>query len=203
MYSSENIGVLYETINATNLPPHLKNKTFLTRHVKNHIYDIKKSLVENNKAFLLYYIRLPEEIDFDSELKKHQLDLEETITLKRPSDIQFTEKVDVLEASVMDKELQNKLKEREELDTILAQQPEPKPEPIVEPEEETPYEKKRVTFRETVVEPEPGVNQKVDVVLLELAMVKQELSDIKKMFIALTTMIQKLNPSESHNDPQP
>lgn len=177
LFSYENIELLHETINATNLPPHIKNKNFLSKYLKEYAHDPKKSLVENNKSFLMYYIKLPlpvlppQEINFDNELKKHQLDLEETITLKKPKEIEFSEKVD--DVLNMD-ELELKMKEREkELEAILQQQ-DPPEKPV-----------KKVTFDET-----PDMDKKLEIVLVELSTIKQELAEIKKMFLVLTNMIQ-------------
>ena len=206
------------------LPEHLKNRLLINKHMQMFIteqLDTKKSIIENNKAFLLFHIKASqiETFDFDNELKNQQLDFEEVITLKKPQPIHFEENItnDILDENKMENELRIKMEERQqEIEKILSQQ-----KPIVIEKESTSiheqkndkneryekydkYEKyqekspeaKQVSFQE----PETDISsKKMDVILLELNTIKQEIIELKKMFVILTN----INPNESRNPSQP
>lgn len=202
--SQSNRDIIRQTIFENKVPEHLKNKTLIDKYMDVFVIhaDMNKSIVESNKAFLLFYIRNIEpqkklqELkmnDFDNELKKHQQNFEETITLKKPAPIQFEENVtSALDESAMEKELRIKMEERQyEMDTILSQQKpsiiENETTSVRELKNEKPqiisnYEVKNEVKRVSFKEEEPEIN-KIEIVLLELSLIKQELIEIKKMIL--------------------
>jgi len=208
----QNKKVLYEIICNQSLPDHIKNETLLYHQMEQFYktHDTTKPLIELNKSFLGSYVKLKQtrqelqEIklsEFDSELQKHQSDFENTIILKKPKNIQFDEiKEDILDETSMEKEIRQKMEERQkEMDDILSQQKPIEGTPIesenkmvvklAELQKSTNYEqvKKKVSFQE--IQPESS-DPKIDLVMLELTFIKQELSELKKMVGLLTTFVQ-------------
>jgi len=207
--SQQNRDIIQQTIFENKVPEHLKDQTLVNKYMNmfvNHM-DTNKSILETNKAFLLFYIKNIEVVepqkklqklqeikmnDFDIELKRHQQNFEEVITLKVPDPIQFEENVTgALDETAMEKELRIKMEERQyEIETILSQQ---KPvvienettsvrelkneKPIIVTNYEVKNEVKRVSFKE-----EPEVD-KLEIVLFELSLIKKELVEIKKMIL--------------------
>ena len=197
-----NRDIIRQSIFENKVPDHLKDQTLINKYmdVFANQSDTSKSIVETNKAFLLFYIKniQPQKLqeikmnDFDNELKKHQQNFEEVITLRKPPPIQFEETVtSALDETTMEKELRIKMEERQyEMETILSKQ---KPiaienettsvrelkneKPIISTNYEVKTEVKRVSFKE-----EPETN-KLDIVLFELNLIKQELVEIKKMIL--------------------
>ena len=201
--SQSNRDIIRQSIFENKVPDHLKDQTLINKYmdVFANESDTSKSIVETNKAFLLFYIKniqpqkKLQEIkmnDFDNELKKHQQNFEEVITLRKPPPIQFEETVtSALDETAMEKELRIKMEERQyEMETILSKQ---KPiaienettsvrelkneKPVITSNYEVKNEVKRVSFKE-----EPETN-KLDIVLFELNLIKQELVEIKKMIL--------------------
>lgn len=202
--SQSNRDIIRQSIFENKVPDHLKNQTLINKYMEvfvNHS-DMNKPIIEINKSFLLFYIRniqpqkQLQEIkmnEFDNELKKHQEDFEEAITLKKPLPVQFEERVTgALDETAMEKELRIKMEERQyEMNDILSKQ---KPvvienettsvrelkndKPIIATNYEVKNEVKRVSFKEE----EPETN-KLEIVLLELNLIKQELVEIKKMIL--------------------
>jgi len=201
--SQTNRDIVRQSIFENKVPDHLKDQTLINKYmdVFANQTDTSKSIVDTNKAFLLFYIKniqpqkKLQEIkmnDFDNELKKHQQNFEEVITLKKPLPIKFEENVTgALDETAMEKELRIKMEERQyEMETILSKQ---KPtvienettsvrelkndKPVIATNYEVKSEVKRVSFKE-----EPETN-KLDIVILELNLIKQELVEIKKMIL--------------------
>jgi hypothetical protein len=204
--SQKNRNLIQQTIFENILPNHLKNKNLINKKMEEFYQPSDaRPIIEINKSFLLSYVKNTQSYsaisqlqeiksnDFDNELKKHQQNFEEIITLKKPSPVQFEENItnSILDETTMEQEVRIKMEQRQkEMDMILSQQT-----PIVikkeitsvrEIKNEKPipnvnYEPKRVTFKE---EPEPEVEpNKLEIVLLELNMIKQELVEIKKMIL--------------------
>jgi hypothetical protein len=154
--------------------------------------DDKKSIIENNKAFLLFHIKTSQIQSFDfDELK---MDSEEVITLKTPKS---QENVGTDLRIIMEERQQ-------EIEKILSQQkptliqPEStsiheKPKTEIYEKYEGKYEEKPEPKRVSFQEPEEDSSKKMDIILMELNIIKQELNELKKMFI-LT-----INPNESRN----
>lgn len=201
--STPNRNIIHQTIFENILPNHLKNKTLINKNMEEFFQPTDtRPIIEINKAFLLFYVkntqpqtRLQEikSNEFDNELKKHQQNFEEIITLKKPQPVQFEENItnSVLDESAMEKELRIKMEERQkEMDMILSQQIpvtiEKETTSIREIKNDKPilstnYETRRVTFKE---DPPPEVEpNKMEIVLLELSLIKQELVEIKKMIL--------------------
>jgi len=214
--SQVNYNIICESIDKA-LPTHLKNRELINKNMQlfKQYFDINKSMIENNKAFLLFHIKSTQikTFNFDEELKKQQIDFEEVITLKKPQNIQFEENItnDILTESTMENELRIKMEEREkEIERILSQQ-----KPVVIEKESTSIkeekvkiydvqdkvqdkvqekiQEKRVSFQEPLID--DPISKKMDIILLELNTIKQELIELKKLFVILT----KINPNESHN----
>ena len=133
--SQSNRNVIEQSIFENKVPDHLKDQTLINKYMDVFAIhtDTSKSIVDTNKAFLLFYIKniqpqkKLQEIkmnDFDNELKKHQKDFEEVITLRKPPPIQFEENVtSALDETAMEKELRIKMEERQyEMDAILSKQ---------------------------------------------------------------------------------
>jgi len=200
--SQQNKKVVYESIHGnSNLPLYLKNEKLLFSQMDlfYQTNDTTKPVMELNKAFLITYVKMKQtrqelqEIklsEFDNELQKHQQDFEKTITLKKPQNIQFNEiKEEVLDETNMEKELRQKMEEREKMDFIISQQPPVINEVIeevdsiesklLELQKKTSYDvvKKKVSFQED----EPETASKLDLLMLELTFIKQELVEIKKI----------------------
>jgi hypothetical protein len=203
--SPKNKQVLSQIIVENNkIPQHLKNEFLVIKSMDefNTRENMNKPISDLNKSFLLSYINQTKN-NFENELKKHQTDFENTIILKKPQNIQFEEiKEEVLDETNMEKGLRQKMEERQkEMDVILSQQKpiEPiEPEPIKEVETKlmelqnnVVYEnlKKKVSFQDEITDP-PATDPKIEVIMLELAFIKQELTELKKMIAMLTTFIQ-------------
>jgi hypothetical protein len=199
--SPKNRDIIRQSIFENKVPDHLKDQNLINKYmdVFANQSDASKSIIETNKDFLLFYIKniqpQLQEIkmnDFDNELKKHQQNFEEVITLKKPLPINFEENVtSALDETAMEKELRIKMEERQyEMETILSKQ---KPivienettsvrelkneKPVIASNYEAKSEVKRVSFKE-----EPETN-KLDIVIFELNLIKQELVEIKKMIL--------------------
>lgn len=190
--SPTNRNIIIASIDET-LPEHLKNRLLINKHMQLFApqIDDKKSIIENNKAFLLFHIKTSQiqPIDFDNEVMDS-----EVITLKTPKS---EENVETDLRIIMEERQQ-------EIEKILSQQ---KP-TIIQTESTSIHEKqkteiyekyegkyeekpepKRVSFQE----PEDSC-KKMDIILMELNIIKQELNEVKKMII-----LTKINPNESRN----
>jgi len=191
--SSTNRNIIIASIDET-LPEHLKNRLLINKHMQMFApqIDDKKSIIENNKAFLLFHIKTSQIQSFDfDELK---MDSEEVITLKTPKS---QENVGTDLRIIMEERQQ-------EIEKILSQQkptliqPEStsiheKPKTEIYEKYEGKYEEKPEPKRVSFQEPEEDSSKKMDIILMELNIIKQELNELKKMFI-LT-----INPNESRN----
>jgi hypothetical protein len=196
--SQQNKKVLYDSISGNpNLSLFLKNEKLLFNQMDlfYQTNDTSKPIMDVNKAFLITYVKMKQtrqelqEVklsEFDNELQKHQNDFEKTITLKKPQNIQFNEiKEEVLNETNMEKELRQKMEEREKMDFIISHPPiievvtedsiETK---LLELQKKSSYDvvKKKVSFQED--EPE---SSKLDLIMLELTFIKQELIELKKI----------------------
>lgn len=209
-FSEENRKMLYETISRNpNLPLHIKNEIFMNQQMNVFKADAKP-LMELNKAFLISYVKMKqtrEELqeiklsEFENELQKHQSDFDNAIILKKPETIQFNEIKEVtLNESNMEKELLQKMEERQrDMEVILSQQ---KPRVIeveqtdtmesklLEMEKNSSYDtiKKKVSFQDTLQE--SNDSQILDSLLLEMKFVKQELIELKKLIALLPSYFQ-------------
>lgn len=202
--SQSNRKIICDSIDET-LPKHLKDRTLIDKNMQIFINQIdnKKSMIENNKAFLMFHVKSQIQVfDFDKEMK-NQMDLEEVVL--KPPVIQVEE---VIDENTMENEVRIKMEQRQkEMESILSQQ---KP-IIIEPEStsihekkvienyEDKYEKPQIPKRVSFQEPEPDITSKMDIILLELNIIKQEISELKKMFVILS----RINPNESQTLFQP
>ena len=218
--SPQNKKVLYESIQTANLPLYLKNENFLFRQMASFHQnnDTSKPVMEVNKSFLTTYVKLKEtqtrqELQemklsvFEDALQMHQNDFENTIALKKPPSVQFTEiKDSVLNETEMEMEFRQKMEEREKMDILLSQQVpgiietqqmsqmssvgvETK---LLELQKRVSYDvlKKKVSFQDEDPreEPERGdvkLESKLDAIMLEITFLKQELQEMKKMIAVL------------------
>jgi hypothetical protein len=140
--------------------------------------------------------------DFDNELKTRQQDFESVMTIKKPEPVSFAETIgQPITETDMEKELRLRMEERQrEMDSIHYENV------IIQSEstslkmenksgkslndiaEVRQYEgqRKKVFFTEEIVD-EKGMNEKMDIMLVEMSQLKQEIVDLKKMIGAIIT----------------
>lgn len=195
--SPTNRNIIIASIDET-LPEHLKNRLLINKNMQlfEPQIDDKKSIIENNKAFLLFHIKTSQiqtqiqTFDFN-ELKMDS----EVITLKAPK------------PQNVENDLRIIMEERQqEIEKILSQQKptiiqkestsiHEKPKLEIYEKYEGKYEEKPEPKRVSFQEPEEAESsKKIDIILMELNVIKQELNELKKMIV-----LTKINPNESRN----